>query len=135
MNAQLLYLAISLAGIAAMVGLCVVLFGRGIATLDPSVAEAEMGFEVPGFRPGALVLSQDRRAALIEDARNHALYIIAVRGDGYVIRPVSRASLKSAARDGAALSLRFSDFTFPRAAFALADERTAQDWEARLKAA
>jgi len=135
MNGQLFYLAISLAGIAAMVGLCVVLFGRGIATLDPSVAEAEMGFEVPGFRPGAFVLSADSRAALIEDAAHHKLYLIAVRGDGYVIRPVSRASLKSAARDGASLALRFSDFTFPKAALAFADEQTARDWEAKLKAA
>lgn len=135
MNAQLLYLAISLAGIAAMVGLCVFLFGRGIATLDPSVAEAEVGFEVPGFRPGALAMSADKRAALIEDAAHHALYLIAARGDGYVIRRISRTSLKSAARNGASLALRFSDLTFPKAAFVLADEQTARDWEAKLKAA
>ena len=40
MTDQLLYLAISLAGVAAMVGLCAFLFGRDVAKLDTRSAAA-----------------------------------------------------------------------------------------------
>lgn len=135
MNGQLLYLAISVAAIGVMVGVCVVLFGRGLAALDPHLAQTLLQDDVPGFRLGAVALSTDGRTALAEDLRNHALYLIAVRGDGYVTRQISRSYIKAATRDGAFLALRFSDFTFPKASLAFADEHAARDWEERLKAA
>jgi hypothetical protein len=43
--------------------------------------------------------------------------------------------VKAASRDGAALALRFTDFTFPAATIAFHDEGVARDWEARMEKA
>ena len=77
----------------------------------------------------------DPIAGLVQDARDRAVYLVAVRGDAYVTRRIARASLKQAARNGAALNFRFSDFTFPKAAMTFADEVIARDWETRIAAA
>jgi hypothetical protein len=135
MMGQALYLLGSLAGVAAMVGLCVLLFGRGIATLDAATAEARLKDDVPGFRAGSFALSEDGRAALVEDLRSRAIYFIAVRGDSYVTRQIARGYLKQSVRNGAALNLRFTDFTFPKAAMSFADENAAREWETRIAAA
>jgi hypothetical protein len=130
-----LYLVGSFAAIGLMVGVCVALFGRGMASLDAASAEARLKDDVPGFRAGAVALSPDGHAALVEDARNKNIYLVAVRGDGFVTRRIARGTLKTSSRDGAALSFRFSDFTFPKAAMIFADEASACDWESRIKAA
>ncbi|MGN6517637.1 MAG: hypothetical protein ACTHLR_17560 [Rhizomicrobium sp.] len=132
MTAQIYYLIASLAGVAAMVGFCVLLFGREVAKLDTRSAAARLAQDVPGFRLGASAISADTRSAVLEDARDRAVYLVAARGDGFVTRRVSRGTVRTAARDGAALRLRFSDFTFPSAIIAFHDEDVARDWEQRM---
>ena len=132
MQAQLIYLAGSLAGVAAICGLCVALFGRGVATLDAKSAEARLRDDVPGFRAGRIALAGDARSALIEDARDGGVYIVLARGDGLVTRRLGRLFLRSAVRDGAALRLKFADFTFPNARIDLGDDAVARDWEVRF---
>jgi hypothetical protein len=132
MTDQLLYLAISLAGVAAMVGLCVFLFGRDVAKLDTRTAAARLAQDVPGFRLGNSALSADCRSAMLEDARDGSVWLVTARGDGFVTRRLSRRDVKAASRNGAALDLRFSDFTFPGAVIAFHDEDVARDWEARM---
>lgn len=129
---QLIYLAISLAGVAGMVGLCALLFGRAVATLDTRSAAARLASDVPGFRPGNSALSADCRSAMLEDARDGAVYLVTARGGAFVTRKLARGNVKTASRDGAALALRFSDFTFPTATIAFHDESVARDWEARM---
>ena len=129
---QLLYLLASLAGVAAMIGLCAALFGRSTVAIEPERAIERLAFDVPGFRAGSIAVAADKRSALIEDARDGALYLVAARGDGLVTRRLSESYVKAASRDGAALSLRFADITFPRTALAFADETSARDWEARM---
>ncbi len=65
MNAQLLQLLISLIEVAAMAGLCALLFGWNKAAM-PDLAAA-LGRDIPGFRPGRFALSADAKAALIEE--------------------------------------------------------------------
>jgi hypothetical protein len=132
MNGQLLYLAISLAGVAAMVGLCAFLFGREVGKLDTRSAAARLGHDVPGFRLGNSALSTDCRSAMLEDARDGMVWLVTARGDGFVTRRLGRTDVKKASRDGAALALRFSDFTFPGAVIAFHDEEVARDWEMRM---
>ena len=132
MPTQVLYLAASLIGVAAMIGLCVALFGREVAKLDTRSAAARLAQDVPGFRLGASALSADTRSAFLEDARDHAVYLVTARGDGFVTRRIARGSVKAATRDGVSLDLRFSDFTFPRATIAFHDEEVARDWEQRM---
>ena len=110
------------------------LFGRGVAKLDAQAASDHVAAEVPGFRAGEFALSADGRSAFVADARDGTVYLVAVRGGDLVTRKIARGYLKNSARDGAALNLRFSDFTFPKAAIAFADEKIAQDWERRLGA-
>lgn len=132
MTGQLLYLAISLAGVAALVGLCAFLFGREVARLDTRSAAARLGHDVPGFRLGHSALSADCRSAMLEDARDGSVWLVTARGDGFVTRRLGRADVKAASRDGAALNLRFFDFTFPAAMIAFHDEDVARDWELRM---
>ena len=102
---------------------------------DAATAEARLQDDVPGFRAGDVALSSDGHAALVEDARDRAVYLVAVRGDKFVTRRIARASLKQAARNGAALDVRFSDFTFPKAAMTFTNEAIARNWETRIAAA
>jgi hypothetical protein len=129
---QLIYLAISLAGVAGMVGLCALLFGREVAKLDTRSAAARLAHDVPGFRLGNSALSADCRSAMLEDARSGVVWLVTARGDGFVTRRLGPADVKTTSRDGAALALRFSDFTFPAATIAFHDESVARDWEARM---
>ena len=132
MTGQLLYLALSLAGVAAMVGLCAFLFGRDVAKLDTRTAAARLASDVPGFRLGDSALSADMRSAMLEDARDGSVWLVIARGDGFVTRKLSRRDVKAASRNGAALNLRFFDFTFPGAMIAFHDEAVARDWEMRV---
>jgi len=127
MNAQLLQLLLSLGEVALMVGLCFALFGRAPAPAAHAF-DARLAVDVPGFRTGRRAFSADGRAALVEDARDGAIYLAVARGDGVVTRKLSRTTRVS--RDGERLTLRLKDFTLKGAELTLAD---ASDWEARLK--
>jgi len=132
MTTQLLYLAASLAGVAAIVGFCILLFGHAVAKIDADAAEARLRDDVPGFRKGAIALSPDSHAALVEDARDGALYLVIAQGAGLVTRKLSAGYVRDTARKGAALDLRLADFTFPKARLFFAEEESARAWEARL---
>jgi hypothetical protein len=130
---QLLYLAASVVGIAAMVGLCAFLFGRDVVKLDTRSAAARLAWDVPGFRLGHSALAADQRSAVLENANDGSLWLVTARGSDFVTRRLSRNDVK--ARDGAALSFRFPDFTFPAAMIAFPDETVARDWELRMSKA
>jgi hypothetical protein len=132
---SLLYLAGSLAGIALLVLLNRVLFGRA----KPDVGSAEaiaahLAREIPGFRAGRCALGTDGLAALIENDADRSILLVQALGEGIVTRRLSRALLASTGRLGARLSLGLSDFTLPRVRVALASESLAREWETRLKA-
>ncbi|HEX7725810.1 MAG TPA: hypothetical protein VF410_04595 [Rhizomicrobium sp.] len=135
MTTQIYYLVFSILGVAAMVGLCAFLFGREVVKLDTRSAAARLAADVPGFRLGHSALSADTRSAMLEDARDGSVWLVTARGDGFVTRRLSRRDVKAASRDGAALKLRFSDFTFPAAVIAFHDEDVARDWELRMEKA
>ncbi len=102
-----------------MVGLCVLLFGRAVTTIDADGAAATLAQDVPGFRAGAVALSTDGHAALVEDARDRSLHLVVARGDGLVTRHLSKSYVKTAMQNGAALNLRLADITFPKAGTAV----------------
>jgi hypothetical protein len=133
MTTQVYYLIASLAGIAAMVGLCAFLFGRDVVKLDTRSAAARLAWDVPGFRLGHSALSADQRSAVLENANDGSLWLVAARGSDFVTRRLARKDMTG--REGAALALRFSDFTFPRAVIAFHDETVARDWESRMSQA
>jgi len=125
MNGQLLQLAISLGEVGLMVALSILLFGwRAKPKTDLAGAVAR---EVPGFRAGRTALSADASAALVENAKDGAIYLAVLRGDGVVTRKLARGTALS--RDGERLTLTLRDFTLKRATLDLAD---AAEWEARL---
>jgi hypothetical protein len=129
MNAQVLQLLISVGGIAVMVGLCRALFGHTTTPLPDADALAEkLAHDIPGFRAGRIALSRDAEAALAEDLRDGAVYLVLARGDGVVIRRLVRGI--GVARDGQRVALQFRDFTLKGARLDLAD---AEGWETRLK--
>ena len=132
MTTQLSYLAVALAGIAGLVGFCLVLFGHNTARVDARTVEEILRTGIPGFRAGAVALSAKGEAALVEDAHDGAAYLIAGCGHGMVTRRLSRGFLRDVRRNGAALDLRLSDFTFPEARLVFDEEATALEWETRF---
>jgi hypothetical protein len=132
MTSQLLYLLTSLAGVAAMVGLCVVLFGRAVAKLDARSVEDALRADVPGFRAGKVTLSADGQGALAEDAQDGATWLVIARGSGLVTRKLSRGVVRKTKRDGKALDLSLTDFTFPKARLMFGEEAAALEWETRF---
>jgi hypothetical protein len=130
MNAQLLQLLISVGGITLMVGLCWALFGhRSVPLGNSSMLSASLAFDIPGFCAGQVAFSRDARLALIENARDGAVYLVVSRGDGLVTRKLAPDTL--VARDGDRLDLRLRDFTLRQVQLDLAD---AAAWETKLKA-
>jgi hypothetical protein len=131
MNA--LYLIISVGGIALLVGLNILLFGRRIAALDADAVVATLANETPGFRAGRHIIAEGAHTALVENDADGSLYLVASRGSRIASRKLSRGAVRGLIRDGKSIALRLSDFTFPKASLAFADEQAAQEWEARLK--
>jgi hypothetical protein len=129
MNAQVLQLLISVAGIAVMTGLCRFLFGGRTTPLgDAGALAGRLARDIPGFRAGRAALNRDARSALIENVRDGQIYLAVVRGDDLVTRKLGPGL--DIARDGTRLVLTLDDFTLPRAELELAD---ASEWESRLK--
>lgn len=129
-----LYLAGSLAGIALLVGLNLILFGRARPALGGlDQIATRLAREIPGFRAGRYVVGVDGRSALVENAANRSVLFVEAFGDGVVTRKLTPDLLANVGRLGAQLSLDLSDFTLPRATLIAADEKEARDWEARLK--
>jgi len=126
-----LYLLGSLAGVALLVALNLVLMGRKRPRVDLEGAGALLAAEQPGFRASRQVLARNGDAALLEDGSG-ALYLVAGAGDRLVSRMLSAGSVRAVSRDGETLVIRLRDVTFPRARFALADEAQAKDWQVRL---
>ncbi len=123
---MLLYLAGSLGGVAAIVALAAFLFGWRDKELDAQQAAELLARDVPGFLAGRA--SHDARAALIENARDGAVYLATMHGDGLVTRKLGKGLVL--ARHGTQLSIDPRDFTLRRARLDLAD---ADYWETRLK--
>lgn len=129
MNA--LYLLGSLLGIGLLVGLNLLLMGRARPRLDPAAAAALLAAEHPGFRASDIAVTAAADAALVEDAAG-ALYLVMTLGDRLVSRGLAKTHPATVTRDGRTLTLRFRDFTFPRARLVFADDAEAEDWQKRL---
>jgi len=129
-----LYLAGSLAGIALIVGLNLILFGRAKPVLGsvPDIA-ARLAADVPGFRAGRGVTASSGDTALIEDEASGAIFLVKALGDRVVTRKLSRVSLGEVRAVGSTLALRLRDFAFRGAVLSLPDERASREWEKRLK--
>ncbi|HEY2071000.1 MAG TPA: hypothetical protein VGG48_15700 [Rhizomicrobium sp.] len=128
---NLFYFIGSVAGIAVLVGLNVLLFGRRTSALDLAALERRLALDHPGFRAGDGVVAGG--AALIEDRADGGLYLVRAGGAYPVARKLSHGSVRRLVRNGSRLDLRFADFTFPCARLAFASEVEAGDWEVRLK--
>jgi hypothetical protein len=77
---------------------------------------------------GEAALSRDARAALIENARDGAIYLAVMRGGDVVTRRLTQGL--ALVRNGDRLELRLKDFTLRKAELDLAD---AALWETKLK--
>ena len=135
MNGFALQLLISIAGVSVMIGACALIFGtRDVLISSVDALARQLAWDVPGFRAGRAALSRDGRTALIENARDGAVYLAVVRGDEIVTRRLSHGAFAHVAREGGTLSLALGEFTLDRASLDLGDGEAADAWETRLKA-
>jgi len=131
---NLLYLAGSLIGVAMIVGLNLLLFGRAKPALGSIQSlGVRIAADIPGFRAGSGVVGNDGATALVTDDADSTVFLVKAFGDRLVMRKLSRGVVRGVSANGLMLSLRLKDFTLPKARIALESEAAARDWEARLK--
>ena len=132
---NLLYLAGSLIGVAMIVGLNLLLFGRTKPALgNVQGIGTRIAADMPGFRAGSGIVGDDGATALVTDSTDGTIFLVKGFGDRLVTRKLSRGVVRGVSASGSMLSLRLKDFTLPKARIVLDSEAVAQDWEARLKA-
>ena len=132
---NLFYLAGSMIGVAMIVGLNLVLFGRAKPDLgNVQDVGARIAADIPGFRAGSGIVGNDGAMALVTDSADNTIFLIKAFGDRFVTRKLSCGVIRSVTADGLTLSLRLKDFTLPMARIVLDSESVAREWEARLKA-
>lgn len=118
-------LAISLVGVAILVGLARLIFGKIEPSLDVAKAAERLSFDEPDFEPIDWLLDENAKAAL---ARNSAgeIAIVAAHGDGLVTRRAGAGRVQAEYRDGG-LTVDPIDHTMRRTRFA-ADRETVNAW-------
>lgn len=118
-------LAVSLVGVAILVGLARLVFGKIEPSIDREKAAERLAFDEPDFHPVDWLLDESARAALV---RNEAgeIAIIVAHGDGLVTRRVGAGRAHAAYADGR-LTVDPVDHTTGRASFAT-DGETARIW-------
>lgn len=105
-----------------------------IASLEDAIRHLDT--DQVGFTPGdAVLLADDGRSAVVEEAGTGRLGLLAARGDGVVIRYLGPGSVKSAKMgEGRDIMLRLDDFTFAPLTIQLEDTHEARHWADRLNA-
>jgi len=122
----LIDLAISLTGIAILVGLARAIFGSAQQPLNAASAASRLAFDEPDFAPVAWVVDEAAGAAI---ARNGAgeIALIKAAGDGLATRR-AKAGAFSCAHSGAVLTIASPDLTFGGVTVTAANEAEAMQW-------
>jgi len=122
----LIDLAISLTGIAILVGLSRLIFGKSAEPLSQRRAANRLAFDEPDFAPVAWVVDVTAGAAI---ARNGAgeIALIKAAGDGLATRRAGAGAF-SCAREGAVLTIAPPDLTYGGVTVTAANEAEAMQW-------
>lgn len=116
--AALIQLAVSIAGVAAMIGIAALATrGLGAPPLDEAAARRWLFDEYPDARIDGLWLAADGLGAVARSG--DAALVLSRLGDGYVARRIAWAAALRAAPRAGRVSLPLSDFAAPRVVLAL----------------
>ena len=125
-------LAISFAGIMALVGLARLIFpNAGKDTLSEESVRARIAFEEPDFAIDSLVIDQKRAVAVAAGADGDVV-LIKKAGDGLVARRAARGML-TVDQKGAELSIPGADHTFRSFVISAANDAEALQWAVRIR--
>ncbi|MBY0422778.1 MAG: hypothetical protein K2Q06_10785 [Parvularculaceae bacterium] len=129
----LLDLVISLAGVAALVGLAFLLGATKTLVVDEAAARERLSFDEPDFRPEAwLVDGRGRSAVALSSDGTEAAVVFAV-GDGLATRRF-RVGAMPASAEGARLVVGLKDVSRPSVAIDAPDAAAAARFVALLGA-
>jgi cell division protein FtsB len=129
----LIILGASAAAILALIGLNAWLGGWTPSKIDSlDVALTRLESDYLRLSAGEAFLSEDRRAAFVEDQNSDRTGLVIAQGDILVTRLVCPDELAKAETDDAHLAIRFRDFTFPAVRVDMGNAETAQRWARRL---
>jgi hypothetical protein len=106
----LIDLAISLAGIAILIGLARIIFGASLPSLDAANAAERLLFDEPDFHPIDWLVDEDSGAALARNGSGEIALVVA-HGDGLVTRRYPAGAAPLAYEDGR-LCIARTDHTF-----------------------
>lgn len=124
-------LAISLAGIALMVGVSWSLGAWRTLPLDDARARDRIAFDEPDFNVSRLLIGADGKAAAALSNDGEAL-IVFVLGDSLATRRFKPGAFEIS-QDGRAIIARTGDLTMPRVELLAGDEAEAADWASALR--
>lgn len=124
-------LAISLAGIALMVGVSFLIGAWRSAPVSEAAARERLAFDEPDFEPSRFMVSGDgRAAAAMSGAGDEAAFVFSV-GDRLATRRFRRGAFK-VRREGGEVVAEISDPSMPKLRLIARNAEEAADWAGGL---
>ena len=113
-------LAISLTGVAALVGLAFLLGATKTLVLDEASAQERLAFDEPDFRVGEWMIDTGGRSAIALSSDGGEVVVLFVLGDGLASRRFKVGGLP-VSFDGRRLRIRLDDLSKPSVDLAVTD--------------
>ena len=127
----LIDLAISIIGIAILVGLARLVFPKaGAAAINDAMVRDRLAFDEPDFEIAAFILDAAQGAAIAAGADGD-IVLIKKAGEGLATRRTHPGEA-ACARDGDRLTVTISDHTFRGFSLKTASDAEAQQWAVRI---
>jgi hypothetical protein len=124
-------LAISLAGIALMVGVSFLIGAWRSAPVSEAAARERLAFDEPDFAPARFMVSRDgKAAAAISGAGDEAAFVFSV-GDGLATRRLRCGAFK-VRREGGEVVAELADPSKPKLRLIAGNSEEAADWAGGL---
>ncbi len=124
-------LAISLAGVAILIGLSWLFGAMKSAAVTNEAAIDRLAFDEPDFKPGEWFIGADRKAAAAISADGHETALVFAVGDGLATRRFRRGAI-SIEKSGATLEFRMGELSLRKVRLAAPSETEAEHWVLRL---
>lgn len=123
--------AISIAGIALMVGVSWLMGAWRSAPIDEAAAMERLAFDEPDFEADRWRVAADRKAAAALSAAGDEIAFILTIGDSLATRRLKRSELK-VRRDDKAVVAETGDPAMPKIRLAARDAAEAVEWAGEL---
>lgn len=127
----LIDLAISLAGVAILIGLSWLFGAMKSVVVTKETAIERLAFDEPDFKPGEWFVGADAKSAAARSADGHETALVFAVGDGLATRRFRHGAV-SIEKSGTSLAFRIGEFSLRRVRLVAPDDAAAEHWILRL---